>query len=48
VLAELLRRWRFDPVPGDGVVEPYSNVLVRPTRPIRLIARAHAASPRPG
>ena len=37
VLAELHRRWRLSPVPGDQPVAPYSNVLVRPTRAIRLV-----------
>lgn len=40
VLAELHRRWRLEPVPGDPPVEPYSNVLVRPTRPIVLVPAA--------
>ncbi len=37
VLAELHRRWRLAPIEGDPPVEPYSNVLVRPKRPIRLV-----------
>lgn len=37
VLAELHRRWRLAPVAGDAPVQPYSNVLVRPTRPIMLV-----------
>ena len=37
VLAELHRRWRLEPLADDPPVEPYSNVLVRPTRPILLV-----------
>lgn len=40
VLAELHRRWRLAPVAGDAPVEPYSNVLVRPSRPIVLVPTA--------
>jgi cytochrome P450 len=40
VLAELHRRWLLDPIDGDPPVRPYSNVLVRPTRPIMLVPRA--------
>jgi cytochrome P450 len=37
VLAELHRRWRLEPLADDPPVAPYSNVLVRPTRPIMLV-----------
>lgn len=39
VLAELHRRWRLEPMADDAPVAPYSNVLVRPTRPIVLVPR---------
>jgi cytochrome P450 len=38
VLAEILRRWRFEIVPGQ-TVKPKASITLRPERPIQVIVR---------
>jgi cytochrome P450 len=39
MLAELLRDWTFERTDGDGPIEVWSNVLIRPKQPVTLVPR---------
>jgi cytochrome P450 len=46
VLTEILRRWRFEIVPGQ-TVKPKASITLRPERPIHVIVREGAGTPTP-
>jgi cytochrome P450 len=46
VLTEILRRWRFEIVPGQ-TVKPKASITLRPERPIHVIVREGAGTPAP-
>ncbi|HET9374526.1 MAG TPA: hypothetical protein VFO40_06105, partial [Chthoniobacterales bacterium] len=41
ILTELLRRWRFELVPGQTIT-PKASITLRPEKPIRVVVHALA------